>query len=153
MNKQKITRQRFYNYRELVKSINMQSDRLKEFIAKMDNPGTVKFSDIPKNHVINPDKIPHQVNTKISLENELKKMQIKKESEFKILSSAVWKLKKTEHIYILLLRYIDMYSWEDINKFLHSRHEDFEIEKNGKYERRMFRLHKTALNKIEKQNY
>ncbi len=49
---------------------------------------------------------------------------------------------------IFQLRYFHLYDWNDINEFLYSRNDDYLTEKNSKYERRMFRLHKQALKTI-----
>lgn len=92
-----------------------------------------------------------------SKEQNLKRSDIKKElqdtfkiydNEFKTLTEAILKLKNAETKIIFQLRYLHLKSWDEVNDFLYKLKDDYLIEKNSKYERRMYRLHNAGLKEL-----
>ena len=85
---------------------------------------------------------------KATIEAEIKRIADILEQEYQIFNKAIMRCNNSEMKIIFQLRYFHLYDWNDINEFLYSRRDDYLTEKNSKYERRMFRLHKQALKTI-----
>ena len=86
---------------------------------------------------------------KIEIDNRILQLKKIERKERKILEAEFLKLEPRQ-AFIMSVRYIDGFEWEEINTILFKKEEDFYIKEKSKYMTKTLRLHGQAL-KILKQ--
>lgn len=152
-----IDKARFENYLALLHKIARKNEELKILQSKLSNPASPKLSDLPKSPNKKNDKIDFLIQEKMEIESDLDVLNKYRETERRELNSAILTLENPENsskflrdkkilvteASILRLRYLCMFSWEEINETIYSGEPDFE-EKKEDFQRKVFRYHGNA---------
>lgn len=147
----------FSNFRNSACKIRKKKEELVAIKSKLYNPHSPKLSDVPKNNTLHSDKTLFLVQEKIEIENEIKKLNKKRDSERKRLNKLLKDLDSdstsklvdrkpealTAEASILRLRYFCGFSWDEINSAFYSEDKDFDINADV-YLKRVFRYHGQA---------
>lgn len=159
----RIDRARFDNYLALLHSIARKQEELAAVEAKLSRPGSVRHDGMPKSTHINLDKTAFLVQEKISIENDLKKLEDYTKNERQELFNAIRELENPLNLKklfrdkelliseasVLRLRYLCGLGWTEINDTFHGAQEDYE-ENKEKYIRKVFKYHGNAFIDLQK---
>ncbi len=143
--------------------IRRKRDQLTAIKAKLTGLQSVKITDMPKNPTPRSDKNLYLIQEKIDIEDVLRKLLKKQDSERRKLNKILRDLESEETVglltrkpevltaeaSVLKLRYMCGFSWEDINKAFYSEDKDFEINTDI-YLKRIFRYHGQAFVDLQK---
>ena len=156
-------RRDFQNYRAYVNKVRHKKDQLEAVKTKLTGLQSVRITDIPKTASPKNDKNLYLLQEKIDIEDSLKKLIKKKETERKKLNKILKDLESndtanqlartpevlTAEASVLKLRYMCGFSWEEINKAFYSEDENFEINTDV-YLKRIFKYHGQAFIDLQK---
>lgn len=157
-------RRDFENYRMTVCKIKQKKDQLTAIKSKITGLHSVKITDMPKTHQpFKNDKALYLLNEKLDIEESLKKLLKKHNSERRRLNKLLRDLESddtaasiirepevlTAEASVLKLRYMCCFSWSEINKAFYSDDEDFEINTDI-YLKRIYRYHGQAFVDLQK---
>ena len=156
-------RKDFQNYRNYVCKIRRKKEQLAVIKSKLTGLHSAKITDMPKVTTPKNDKNLYLLQEKIDIEDTLKKLVKKKESERKRLNKILKELESddtanlltrkpevlTVEASVLKLRYMCGFSWEDINKAFYEDDADFEINMDV-YLKRIFKYHGQAFVDLQK---
>lgn len=143
-----IDKERLRKYRKLCKDIDYQMERSERLAQKLKGPSSVSITGMPKNQNKN-DRTGMLLSKKIEIDNRILQLKKIERKERKILEAEFLKLEPRQ-AFIMSVRYIDGFEWEEINTILFKKEEDFYIKEKSKYMTKTLRLHGQAL-KILKQ--
>lgn len=156
-------RRDFQNYRTYVCKVRQKKDQLTAIKTKLAGLQSARITDMPRTPAPRSDKNLYLLQEKIEIEDSLKKLLRKQDSERKRLNKILRDLESedtvglltrkpevlTAEASVLKLRYMCGFSWEDINKAFYSDDEDFEINTDV-YLKRIFRYHGQAFVDLQK---
>ncbi len=156
ISKDKI-RQDFQNYRIYMAKVKRKQEQLTVIKSKLTGLHSAKITDMPKNSTQKNDKNLYLIQEKIEIEEQLKILLRKKESERRKLNKILRDLESNEaascltrspevltaEASVLKLRYLCGFSWEDINRAFYSEDEDFDINTDV-YLKKIYRYHGQA---------
>ncbi len=156
-------RKDFQNYRNYVCKIRRKKEQLTVIKSKLTGLHSAKITDMPKVATPKNDKNLYLLQEKIEIEDALKKLVKKKESERKRLNKILKELESddtanlltrkpevlTAEASVLKLRYMCGFSWEDINKAFYEEDSDF-YENIENYLRNIYRYHGQAFVDLQK---
>ena len=143
-----IDKERLRKYRKLCKDIDYQMERSERLAQKLKGPSSVSITGMPKNQNKH-DRTGMLLSKKIEIDNRILQLKKIERKERKILEAEFLKLEPRQ-AFIMSVRYIDGFEWEEINTILFKKEEDFYIKEKSKYMTKTLRLHGQAL-KILKQ--
>lgn len=162
-----LTKERFEEYLCIIKKIMRKKEQLAVISAKLTNPHSAKFSEIPvTKRKATSDKTLFLLQEKIELEGQIKKLDSKRKREWNKLNKAVKQLEEPEttkkitrelnilsiEASILRMRYFCALAWPEINQTFYGEEPDFDL-KTDDYLKKLFRYHGYAfvdLKKIER---
>jgi len=150
-------KEEFSNFRTDACKIRKKKEELYAIKSKLGNPHSAKLSDIPKTTNPHSDKTLYLIQEKIEIENELKKLNRKRDSDRKRLNKILKELDSsktavmierkpealTAEASVLRLRYFCGFSWDEINAAFYSEDKDFDINADV-YLKRVFKYHGQA---------
>jgi DNA-directed RNA polymerase specialized sigma subunit len=132
---QPITKERLEDYRNLIKEINFQEERLLTMRQKLVSIASPKIDSLPRSTSFS-DKIATAIAIIDELERNLSDLIIRTTSEFQIINCEIDKLPYQERI-VLKRRYFDGLDFETIADEIHY------------CKRSVYNIHNSALKKIE----
>jgi hypothetical protein len=135
---------RLYEYRELTKEIETQSERLERLKTRIYGVGAQSLSDMPKSPSPASDRVTDLVYQKIELENSIKETIERQRQEREYLEGVIKHLRKSEERSVIRVRYFDCASWNDVVDVLFGDKPDL-LEKEDVYLRRVYKLHGQAI--------
>jgi len=144
-----VDKERLINYRKLCKDIDFHIERSERLAEKLKGPSSITLTGMPRTQNKR-DRTGMLISKKVEIDNYILKLQKKERKERKILESAFLKL-DPRHSFIMSVRYIDGFEWEEINSILFKKEDDFDIEEKSKYMNKTLRLHGEALKKLRKE--
>jgi len=153
----------FQNYRTYVCKVRSKRDQLTAIKTKLQGLQSAKITDMPKNTIPRNDKNLFLLQEKMDIEESLRKLLKKKDSERKRLNKILKDLESddtaglltrkpevlTAEASVLRLRYMCGFSWEEVNEAFYSEDKDFEINTDV-YLKRIFRYHGQAFIDLQK---
>lgn len=138
-----IDKERLRKYRKLCKDIDYQMERSERLAQKLKGPSSVSITGMPKNQNKN-DRTGMLLSKKIEIDNRILQLKKIERKERKILEAEFLKLEPRQ-AFIMSVRYIDGFEWEEINTILFKKEEDFYIKEKTTYMTKTLRLHGEAL--------
>ena len=138
-----IDKERLRKYRKLCKDIDYQMERSERLAQKLKGPSSVSITGMPKNQNKN-DRTGMLLSKKIEIDNRILQLKKIERKERKILEAEFLKLEPRQ-AFIMSVRYIDGFEWEEINTILFKKEEDFYIKEKTTYMTKTLRLHGQAL--------
>lgn len=135
---------RLYEYREIAKEIDTQSERLERLKSKMYGVGAQAITDMPRAPSPAHDRISDLVQQKEELEKEIQEAIERQRSEREFLEGVIKHLRRSEERAVIRIRYFDCASWNDVVDLMFGDKPDL-LEKEDGYLRRVYKLHGQAL--------
>ena len=135
---------RLGEYRELIKEIDTQYERLERLKAKMYSMGAQTLTDMPKSTNHANDRIANLIEEKEELESEIGENIEKKRKERKCLEDVIKHLRRSDERSVIRIRYFDCASWNDVVDVMFGDRADL-LEREEIYLRRVYKLHGQAL--------
>ena len=118
-------------------------ERSERLAQKIKGPSSVSITGMPKNQNKN-DRTGMLLSKKIEIDNRILQLKKIERKERKILEAEFLKLEPRQ-AFIMSVRYIDGFEWEEINTILFKKEEDFYIKEKTTYMTKTLRLHGQAL--------
>lgn len=141
-----IDKERLNAYRKLCREIEFQIERSERLEQKLKGPSGMSISGMPRSQNKN-DRTAMLISKKVEIDSLIIKLRKKENNERKILEKAFFQL-DPRLSFIMSVRYIDGFEWDEINSILFRKEEDFDIEEKTKYMNKTLRLHGEALKKL-----
>lgn len=138
-----IDKERLRKYRKLCKDIDYHIERSERLAQKLKGPSSVSITGMPKSQNKN-DRTGMLLSKKIEIDNRILQLKKIERKERKILEAEFLKLEPCQ-AFIMSVRYIDGFEWEEINTILFKKEEDFYIKEKTTYMTKTLRLHGEAL--------
>lgn len=137
------------DYRYLNQEIDNEIERLESLEGKITAVSSPSMDGMPKSN--NPlfDKMADSITKKIQLESTIKVLMEERDNKMKTIESLIRKLSKPNERAIIRMRYLDLEEWSKVLDMMFSTKVDY-YEKYDSYKQRMFRVHKQALEKLDK---
>lgn len=135
---------RLYEYRDIAKEIDSQSERLERLKAKMYGVGAQAITDMPRTPSPDFDRTAGLIQQKEELEREIREAVERQRSEREYLEDVVKHLRRSEERTVIRVRYFDCASWNDVVDLMFGDSPDL-LEKEDSYLRRVYKLHGQAL--------
>lgn len=145
-----IDKERLIRYRKLCEDIDYQMERSERLAEKLKGPSSISITGMPKNQNKN-DRTGMLISKKVEIDSKILKLQKEERKERKILETEFLKLEPRQ-AFIMSVRYIDGFEWDEINAILFKKEKDFDIEEKTTYMNRTYRLHGEALKKLKVSN-
>lgn len=140
---------RLLGYRDIVKEIEADSERLERLETKMYGVGAQNITDMPKSPSPAADRIADMLQDKVELEEEIRSAIEKKRTEKEYLNSIIKQLRRSEERAVIRIRYFDCASWNEVVDVMFGDRPDL-LEKEDTYLRRVYKLHGQALYSMAK---
>lgn len=146
-----ITKDRLKTYLDKVQELNFLLERKHRLEAKC----SLKGVDLSKTKVINGNSKPFSIPEQFTIELEKINIEIKKaraflDSEHKELITQIGRLKKFQWRRAITYKYIEGWKISEIVSYFFGDDEDFEIEKDGKYRKKVERWIDEAIDNLQK---
>lgn len=135
---------RLYEYRDIAKEIDSQSERLERLKSKMYGVGAQAITDMPRTPSPDFDRMAGLIQQKEELEKEIKEAVERQRSEREYLEGVVKHLRRAEERTVIRVRYFDCASWNDVVDLMFGDSPDL-LEKEDGYLRRVYKIHGQAL--------
>lgn len=135
---------RLYDYREITKDIETQTERLERLKTKMIGVGAQNLTDMPKSPSPATDRLTDLLQQKVELEESIQENIARQRSERQFFESIIKHLRRSDERSVIRIRYLDGASWNDVVDVLFGGKEDL-LEKEDIYLRRVYKLHGQAL--------
>lgn len=135
---------RLYEYRDIAKEIDSQSERLERLKAKMYGVGAQAITDMPRTPSPDFDRTAGLIQQKEELEREIREAVERQRSEREYLEDVVKHLRRSEERTVIRVRYFDCANWNDVVDLMFGDSPDL-LEKEDSYLRRVYKLHGQAL--------
>lgn len=139
------------SYRDLEREIDNQIERVEVIDQRINSVGSPNMSDMPKNPSPAGDRLALMIAEKLDEEEKLRVMiteaKVRRDLLTEIVSCINGKAGPDKK-YVVLMKYIDCQGWDKITEALFGAADDFDDRRDA-YTRRVFRLHKHALNDID----
>lgn len=142
-----IDKERLNAYRKLCREIDFQIERSERLEQKLKGPSGMSISGMPRAQNKN-DRTAMLISKKVEIDSLIIRLRKKENNERKILEKAFFQL-DPRLSFIMSVRYIDGFEWDEINSILFRKEEDFDIEEKTKYMNKTLRLHGEALKKLK----
>ena len=126
-----VNKERLNDYRKLCKEIDFMIERSERLAQKLNGPSGMSISGMPKTHNKN-DRISMILSKKVEIDNITSKLRKKEQKERKVIERVFSQL-DPKLSFIMNIRYIDGFGWDEINSILFRNKEDFDIEEKTKY--------------------
>ncbi len=136
-------------HRELNQDIDNEIERLERMKSKAHYVGAVAYSDMPKSSSYISDRTADQATRILDLESEILGMIQERDVQKARIERMVKCLRKSGERAVIRMRYLDVASWNEVQKMLYGSNEDYE-DKLENYKQRMFRLHSSAIESLAK---
>ena len=140
---------RLMGYREMVREIESNSERLERLKSKMYAVGAQNISDMPKAPSHTGDRIADLVQEKTELEEEIRSSVEEKRAEKRALEGIIKHLRRSDERSVIRIRYFDCASWNEVVDVMFGDRPDF-LDKEDIYLRRVYKLHGQALYSMAK---
>lgn len=140
---------RLHKYRDIVKEIDTQSERLERLKVKMYGIGAQAITDMPRSPSPAHDRITDLVQQKEELEEEIREAIERQRGERDYLEGVIKHLRRSDERAVIRIRYFDCASWNDVVDLMFGDSPDL-LEKEDSYLRRVFKLHGQAVNNMAK---
>ena len=133
----------------LLEEIGIQEEHLQEIIEEITNMPTRNNDGMPRGTAKENDRIADRIEMKESIENKLNELKMRAEEEKKIIEGRI-KATNMDAIesQLMYLRYICGYDWGRVQRIMYMNKYDY-YTKEQSYKRKMFRVHKKALEKMK----
>lgn len=135
---------RLLEYRETVREIEANSERLERLKTRMYGIKAQNITDMPKAPSPEDDRVADLVQDKSELEEEIRAGIERKRSEKTALEKIIKHLRRSEERSVIRIRYFDCASWSEVVDVMFGDRPDF-LEKEEIYLRRVYKLHGQAL--------
>ena len=140
---------RLYEYRDIAKEIESQSERLERLKAKMFGVGAQAITDMPRTPSPDFDRMTGLLQQKDELEVEIRDAIERQRTEREYLEGVIKHLRRSEERTVIRVRYFDCASWNDVVDLMFGDCPDL-LEKEDGYLRRVYKLHGQALYSMAK---
>lgn len=140
---------RLLGYRDMVKEIEANSERLERLKTKMYGVGAQNITDMPRAPSHEDDRIADLVQDKTELEEEIRSTIEKKQAEKRALERIIKHLRRSEERSVIRIRYFDCASWNEVVDVMFGDQPDL-LDKEENYLRRVYKLHGQALYSMAK---
>lgn len=133
----------------LLEEIGIQEEHLQEIIEEITNIPARNNDGMPRGTAKENDRIADRIEMKESIENKLNELKMRAEEEKKIIEGRI-KATNMDAIekQLMYLRYICGYDWGRVQRIMYMNKYDY-YTKEQSYKRKMFRVHKKALEKMK----
>lgn len=133
----------------LLEEIGIQEEHLQEIIEEITNIPARNNDGMPRGTAKENDRIADRIEMKESIENKLNELKMRAEEEKKIIEGRI-KATNIDAIesQLMYLRYICGYDWGRVQRIMYMNKYDY-YTKEQSYKRKMFRVHKKALEKMK----
>lgn len=139
----------FISHIILLEEIGIQEEHLQEIIEEITNIPARNNDGMPRGTAKENDRIADRIEMKESIENKLNELKMRAEEEKKIIEGRI-KATNMDAIesQLMYLRYICGYDWGRVQRIMYMNKYDY-YTKEQSYKRKMFRIHKKALEKMK----
>lgn len=136
-------------YQENEEQLDRLIERIDALRSRLESPGSPSLSGMPHGVGYEGDSIGRKLAAIESLEEQAQEMLAKSRHLYAEINSAISRIKGRaknwpDRKVVLEMKYLDLFSWEEINTVLWSNRPDFD-DRLESYQRRTFRLHAEAL--------
>ena len=135
---------RLVRYQENERDIEIQQERYERLRTKLMSYGVSGMSDMPRDQSFVTDKVAETIAKAVDIENSLKTAISNQKKEREALESIIVNLKSSNERAVIRTRYFDSMSWQEVSELIFGMEEDF-IDRQESYERRVFKIHGSAL--------
>lgn len=135
---------RLYEYRENVKEIDTQNERLERLKSKIYGLGAQTITDMPRAPSPVHDRISDLIQQKEELEQDIQESIERQRSEREYLEGVIKHIRRSEERAVIRIRYFDCASWNDVVDLMFGDKPDL-LEKEDSYLRRVYKIHGHAL--------
>jgi len=143
----RAVKRRLMDYRDNDRRYDNQVERLQNLTDKMYTMRIPELSDMPRTPSTVKDRVSVMVAQKDEVERDLQSLRDHQKNERAWIELVTGRLKNPDEQTVILVRYVDGESWNDVLTMLYGSKEDFR-EKEESYRRQTMRLHKRAISKI-----
>ena len=140
-------KQWLFDYRLLSKEIANEMERLDSLENRLYGMSSPSFNGMPHSSSPVYDKMTDMIQRKENLEDKIQGLITRKNTEGQEIEAMSESLRNPDERAVILMRYIDLEEWEDVQFMLYGSRSDYE-EKFDNYRQRMFRLHSAAIEKL-----
>ena len=140
-------RDRLQHYRHLEREIDNAISRLEWLQIKATSPPCANLSGTPRKALSTGDTLSYRVSHIVDLETEIMQLIEKRDEERRFIESVVKQLEKPDERAVIRLKYIDGVDWNEIIMLLYGHSDDFDLN-TDRYKQRVYRLHRTAIEKL-----
>lgn len=130
-------------YLEKEEDIDNEIERLEYLEYQLTAAGVQNLTAMPRNPSPSTDRLADAMQKKQDIEDGIR-LAISEQNEFRKWIEKIISHIKSEERMVIRLKYIDRIKWSEVLRVLFSRKTDFEDKKES-YERRMHRIHSSAL--------
>ena len=141
-------KERLQDYIDLNREIDYQTSRLERFDDKMCSIGVPVYNDSPRNPSPDYDRLSNMVARKESIENTIRELAQKRDTEREELERLIARLEKPKFRMVLRLRYLDLEEWEDVHFIMFGDKDDYS-ENYDNYKQNIFRWHRAAIKELD----
>ncbi len=146
--KRPMTKDRLQSYGRLSQEIDNQIERLAIMEERITSPKSSNLTGMPRSGNSCLDRMAIAMAKKEELEQLIKHLIEKEKAEAKEIGEAAELLENLNERNVILMRYIDGLSWNEISEALFSRQKDYN-KREDTFLRRTFKIHGSALEKLE----
>lgn len=134
-------------YQNLIVNINNLIERADMLRTKASSPRSPNLSGMPRDSQWNGDKLSNMIGTYIDLEAEANEKIIKSKKLYKEIDAFIRRIRKPDRKAVLQMKYLDGFSWLDIQDVLFGNKQDY-LDKEESYQRRAFKLHQDGVREL-----
>lgn len=138
---------RLQQFQSLNREIDNSIERLEMLQMKAVSPSSMNLTGTPKKSPSIGDALSYKTSYIVDLENEIKQMIERRDQEERFIESLVKKLDKPDERFVIRLRYLDGEEWNDVIMLLFGNKPDYDINYDN-YKQRVYRLHRSAIDKL-----
>ena len=135
------------NYAAFQRRIDNQIERLERLNASMGSPSTPKLTGLPSGGGDGSSKVERQVVRRLELQEKIRDMIEEEQQERRELETLIDSLTKPDEQTVIQMRYLDGEEWRAVCDALYSTKDDYK-KNSGKYLKRTFKLHGSALQSL-----
>ena len=140
-----------WGYRENVREIDNQSERLELIDERLRGIGTKEITDMPRVPSPDPDRYTALIYQKTEIEDELKELFEEQKETRKLVETYLATVDRADERAVIRLRYFDCLTWDEVSYAIFGGCLDY-ADKAESYLRRTFRLHEKAIYQLEGMN-